>query len=195
MSRTAASGMARYMLALLVVSVAAAGCSGSDAESSASTKSGDRPTTSTSTSTTTTTSTSTSLPPEVSTTAPPPTIAGPAAEMVDPPPPESPPAPVPSVTLRWGSPRSVGGCPTNCLSMVVDVSGFAPTTELAVQCEFRESAVGDWNADFGFTPPPLQTDTSGAAGTGDNGGECIGSPSGDWTYRVVVNGVASGEIG
>ena len=101
--------------------------------------------------------------------------------------------PPPTVSLVWGSETSVTGCTVSCYRMVFTVSNFAPNAALATSCEYNTG--GGWLTDFGWNPPDITTDGNGNGGSGDNSSNCVGSTVGNWTYRIVVNGVGSNEVG
>jgi hypothetical protein len=103
--------------------------------------------------------------------------------------------PPPAVSASWGSPTSVAGCTSNCYRMVATVSSFPANGSFGVQCQFRTSSTAAWRSDFGYTPPNIVTDGAGNGSTGNTAASCVGSPSGAWEYRFVINGVASNPIG
>lgn len=99
-----------------------------------------------------------------------------------------------SVSLNWGSPTSVTGCTSNCFRMVVTIANFPPNSSFTLRCEYNTGS--GWRSDFGWTPPNIVTNGSGSGGSGDNSSNCVGSPSGNWLYRVRVDGGnVSNEIG
>lgn len=99
-----------------------------------------------------------------------------------------------TIDVAWGSPTSVAGCSVNCFRMVADLSGWPPNTPVAVRCEYH-TGDGLWRDDFGFDPPDLVTDAGGNATTGDTPSSCVGSPSGPWEYRFIVDGRPSPPLG
>lgn len=103
--------------------------------------------------------------------------------------------PPPSISIAWGSATSVAGCTSGCRRMTAEAWNFPPNKRVSVTCEVRTSSGAAWNSNFGWDPPDLTTDASGHAATGDNGNNCVGSPSSAWEYRYVIDGIASPPFG
>ena len=83
---------------------------------------------------------------------------------------------------------------SGCFRMTAQAWNFTPNKRVVVTCEYRMSSTGQWLSDFGYDPPDLTTDSTGNAATGTTN-NCVGKPTGNMEYSIVIDGLRSPVFG
>ena len=79
---------------------------------------------------------------------------------------------------------------------ITGFGNFPANGVFSVRCEVNYADGVGWRTNFGWVPPNVTSDGAGNGSGRNDTSNCVGSPVGNWQYRVLVNGtVYSNAIG